>query len=196
MASQRICTMDGCGKQALAKGFCPMHYRRFRIHGDPAHVEGTEWGSAKRFIMAALVCVGDECLIWPFNRTDAGYANNTGSGPGGNVSRFICSKIHGSPPTPKHEAAHSCGNGHLGCVNPKHLRWATSVENKLDVHLQGRKPPMAKLSAKDIPEILDRISKGERDQSIADDFGVSQYPIYAIRVGKSWRHILRGGTSP
>lgn len=38
MASNRVgpCQIDGCEKvSALARGMCHMHYRRFRVHGDP-----------------------------------------------------------------------------------------------------------------------------------------------------------------
>ena len=29
------CTIIGCGKPATARGWCPMHYRRWRVNGDP-----------------------------------------------------------------------------------------------------------------------------------------------------------------
>jgi len=29
-------------------------------------------------------------------------------------------------------AHHSCGNGHLGCVNPKHLYWGDASQNAKD----------------------------------------------------------------
>ena len=31
------CTIEGCGKPHEAHGYCPMHYRRFQIHGDPTY---------------------------------------------------------------------------------------------------------------------------------------------------------------
>lgn len=31
----KICTVDGCDKPVQARGMCGMHYRRWRLHGDP-----------------------------------------------------------------------------------------------------------------------------------------------------------------
>jgi hypothetical protein len=32
---ERICSVLGCGKRHEARGWCPMHYRRWRLYGDP-----------------------------------------------------------------------------------------------------------------------------------------------------------------
>lgn len=75
---------------------------------------------------------GDDCLIWPFNRNDRGYGQLSMGGKIQRAHRVMCELVHGKPPTSKHQASHSCGNGHLGCVHPKHLRWATNSENQLE----------------------------------------------------------------
>jgi hypothetical protein len=51
--------------------------------------------------------------------------------------RLMCQLAHGDPPTPDHIAAHSCGRGHEGCVNPNHLSWKTYSENELDKRVHG-----------------------------------------------------------
>lgn len=33
--SHRICSIEDCDKLHLSRGYCGMHYRRFRLHGDP-----------------------------------------------------------------------------------------------------------------------------------------------------------------
>ena len=64
---------------------------------------------------------GDECLIWPFTRM-SGYAGHiTIDGHQQYACRVMCGLAHGPAPTPRHETAHSCGNGVEGCINPKHL---------------------------------------------------------------------------
>lgn len=35
MASQRICSVEGCGKPQQSRGWCRMHYHRAYRHGDP-----------------------------------------------------------------------------------------------------------------------------------------------------------------
>lgn len=36
---KRTCSIDGCGKPVLARGWCGAHYRRWRIHGEPGGAE-------------------------------------------------------------------------------------------------------------------------------------------------------------
>lgn len=31
----RLCTVDECDREHKARGYCPVHYHRFRTHGDP-----------------------------------------------------------------------------------------------------------------------------------------------------------------
>jgi hypothetical protein len=75
-------------------------------------------------------------LIWPFARYNNGYGNVTFYDALGKHStgahRIMCKLVHGEPPTPKHEAAHSCGNGTGGCINPHHLRSDTRGGNNAD----------------------------------------------------------------
>lgn len=76
---------------------------------------------------------GDECLIWPFwkNKT-TGYGHIRVGRKAYVASRVMCALKHGEPINENLEAAHSCGNGHMACVNPNHLSWKTKVENARD----------------------------------------------------------------
>jgi hypothetical protein len=122
MASRAICSVTGCDKPHLARNFCNDHYRRFRRHGDPEG-GGTGQGELRRWIdTVALPYTGADCLIWPFGRHKDGYAQGRYPGlPTGRAYRAICELAHGKPPTPEHEAAHTCGQGRAGCVAPGHL---------------------------------------------------------------------------
>lgn len=47
------------------------------------------------------------------------------------VHRVVCVLFHGPPPTPAHEAGHTCPDGEYAlCCNPYHLRWMTRTENE------------------------------------------------------------------
>lgn len=93
-------------------------------------------GKAIQWIRDHQDYAGDDCLPWPFYRLH-GYGVLGYLGKRYYAHRFMCSLIHGDPPTPEHQAAHSCGNGHLGCVTPGHLSWKTQSENQLDCRQHG-----------------------------------------------------------
>jgi hypothetical protein len=91
------------------------------------------------------------------------------------------------------QAAHSCGNGHLGCVNPHHLRWVTPKENAADRDDHGTTPKgenqgNSKLSESDIRSI--RSSVGVSQTELAQRFGVHQGTISNILLKKTWTHVV------
>ncbi|WP_425482645.1 HNH endonuclease [Chelativorans xinjiangense] len=106
------------------------------------------------------------------------------------ASRIVCEEANGSPPTPKHEAAHNCGFGDRGCVNPEHLQWKTHAGNQMDrvehgTHHRGERQWMAKLTIPDVRQI--RKLRGEISQSkIAIMFGVSQATVADIHLRRKW----------
>ncbi len=75
---------------------------------------------------------GEECLIFPWSRNHQGYGQIGYFGKVRKAHHIMCLLAKGAPPTPRHHAAHSCLNGHLGCVHPKHLDWKTPTENRLE----------------------------------------------------------------
>ncbi|MGN7750589.1 HNH endonuclease [Sinorhizobium sp. 22678] len=110
--------------------------------------------------------------------------------------RLVCKLVKGEPPTDRHEAAHSCGNGHLGCVNPNHLEWKTRSENQLDrvahgTSLRGERHLQAKLTEREAREIW-RLKGVKRQTEIAAEFGVTRYAIYCIHNQRSWAWIHEG----
>lgn len=133
---KRKCSIEGCNKDHLARGLCQSHYQRLRKYGDPLKIGGNrgERKNAERaFIQEAVAYKGKECLIWPFSRHLSGYALSwLLPRHFVYVSQYICSQNNGPIPTPRHEAAHSCGKGANGCVAGSHLRWATHKENMED----------------------------------------------------------------
>jgi hypothetical protein len=136
---------------------------------------------------------GRKCLIWPFARLPDGRSHMSRNGKTAIPPRIMCELVHGPAPSPKHHAAHSCGNGHLACVHPRHVRWATSKENADDkiLHgtlLRGEDLPQSKLTEDDIHEIRRR-SKLEVQKDIAAEFGVNGSCISKIVNRVHWKHI-------
>lgn len=189
-----FCTIEGCRGKYLSRGYCSKHYWRMKRHGDPLHDVRAAQGDHMAWLAANIGFDGDECLIWPFRaRTLQGYGTtNDPRGVQKNASNVMCELAHGEPPTQLHEAAHSCGKGHDGCVNPKHLRWATRSENHADKHIHGtalcgEASPVSKLTEKQVLEI--RAHKGQA-QEVADKMGISRNYVYQIKAGERWKHIL------
>lgn len=142
--------------------------------GHPAYNKGK--GRAMAWLRANVGHVGDGCLTWPFGLRSNGYGSMGYEGKIFYAHRMMCKLAHGEPPTPDHEAAHSCGKGHLACVHPQHLSWKTASENHLDrrrhgTHVTSTSGSWGKISAADKMEIL--ALKGKLPQRvIAAKFGV------------------------
>lgn len=190
-----ICSIDGCGGAHEAKGWCAKHYRRWKTHGDPTIILGGEKaprGAPMKFITDHIGFEDKDCLVWPFNRDRATgvpqiSVNRTTVSP----ARIMCEKVHGAPPTPEHHAAHWCGNSHLGCVHPKHIRWATPSENEMDKRAHGRAPigaahGMAKINDAIALEI---IHSKESLSKVAARFGISTGTAGKIRRREKWKHL-------
>lgn len=130
------------------------------------------------WLKAHVSYAGDDCLVWPFCRDGRVGRGRAWDGKRGWwAHRLMCVLAHGDPPTPKHQAAHNCGKGHYGCVNPRHLEWKTNSENQLDRRKNGnmlRNPHGSRggLTPEQKAEIV--ALKGQMTQmAIAAKFGVS-----------------------
>lgn len=148
------------------------------------------------WMVNALQCKQDDCLLWPFSVSSSGYPQFLAFGKLYRAHRYVCEKAHGLPPTPKHQAAHSCGNPK--CVNPRHLSWKTARENQLDRERHGTaKRPGRRwtLTPQDVAEI-----RASRDKStvLAGRYRVTEANIRQIRAGKIWKtgNYVTGGFTP
>jgi len=188
---KRACVVEGCGKPIAVLGlFCEPHYRRKRRWGDPLGGR-TARGSVQLYLNeVVLVHDGTECLSWPFSRDEKGYGKIRYRGVPKKVSRVVCEQVRGPAPSRNHDAAHSCGKGHEGCVAPRHLSWKTKKQNAADCLLhgtdsRGEHNARAKLTQHDIASI--RGMRGSMSQRcIGEMFGVGQTTISAIHRGVNW----------
>lgn len=130
---------------------------------------------------------GDGCLIWPHRRNNFGYGEAYVDGKMRRAHRVMCELAHGAPPTPKHYAAHSCGNGHIGCVNPKHLSWKTPSENQRDTvrHGRAKKPGTPRQTIPDdVVRQIREMRPGKTLAELSSLFGIKTETIRKIAKGE------------
>lgn len=150
-------------------------------------------GEPLRWLLAHKDFDGEHCLFWPFARGNRYGSIRTEQG-NEDAHRVMCRLAHGPAPSPKHEAAHRCGNGHFACVNPQHLRWATYQENRQDMIDHGRstageRSMHHKLKESDVKTIRTLSSQGMRKTDLAAMYGVHWNTVYRIVARRKWRHI-------
>lgn len=187
---QASCSVLNCSKPHYRKGYCCAHYSRLVKHGDPLGGR-TPDGEPLRFVNnVAMTHTGGNCLTWPYGKSRSGYGQIRVNGKLIEAHRYVCTLVNGDPPTPRHEAAHSCGKGHEGCVSPIHLSWKTRAENRADrlihgTHDRGERHAQAKLTDAAAREIV--AMKGVEPQcELAKRFGVSAQAIGNIHSGRRW----------
>lgn len=190
-----LCSFDQCGKPSLARGLCNSHYGQFRRHGRTWTIR-TPKGTPEAHIdwlLAHQEHSGGECLTWPFRTKPNGRGALFYEGIDQFAHRVMCRLAHGEPPSPEHAAAHSCGKGHLGCVHPGHLRWATLVENSADrllhgTDVRGDKHPRVKLTERQVFAIRE-LSHTVSRAALTSLFDIKRSQVGRIIRGESWGHI-------
>lgn len=182
-----ICNAPGCGRISHSRGLCGTHYQRLRTTGSVRAEVPIAVGAHHAWLIRNCSPNHDECVLWPFSTAKNGYGQVCVGSKGMGAHVVACEIAHGTKPSPTHEAAHSCGR--RACINARHLRWATQVENAADrilhgTHLEGERANPAKLTNLQ----ADQIRKDPRQQrAIAADYGVSQRAVSLIKRGETYR---------
>lgn len=138
--------------EMVGKSHLSDDYRKkvVKIRGSKVFAGHVRPGAGEKWLKMFSKYEGDECIIYPFG---------TASNPRGSVTfnfkemgahRAMCLLVNKLHPEGKPMALHRCGNGHLGCVTPKHLYWGDSSDNAKDAqrHIKEGKPECS--SAKNI----------------------------------------------
>lgn len=186
IAKLKECSIEACGKRHYGKGFCRYHWERVYRGRDLDAEFGQRSGTVDRtkfFNQAAASTDRDNCVFWPFTRNKDGrgtwHRNPLFSHS--NVAKAICEMVHGPAPQTHFHAAHECGNGHLGCINPNHLSWQSPQKNA-----QGPRRNK-KLITEDVTMIRSRHLLGESAYSLSKEFGVTYTMAKYIVSGHRWK---------
>ena len=87
--------------------------------------------SVKEFVEAHRGDDRHECIFVPYARKDS-PAKVTFCGKTISAARYMALLTFGAPRQAGTVVRHLCGNGHLSCINPKHLEWGSEANNKAD----------------------------------------------------------------
>lgn len=123
-----ICKYPDCGRRVYGHGWCQMHYTRVRKHGDPdTRLRNRGSGSTEENFWAQVE-KGDECWIWTGHLYSNGYGQSwvQETKTGALAHRLAWQLTRGTIPDGM-QLDHTCWN--RACVNPGHLRLATSKQN-------------------------------------------------------------------
>jgi hypothetical protein len=186
----RLCSVDGCERQLLARGMCRRHYERDRYVKKPSDRGPLEERFWRKVVKGPTE---DHCWSWTGAKTVAGYASIWGGSaiqkpiPAHRVSYEL---HHGVIPSGM-VVMHSCDNPE--CSNPRHLSLGTHHLNALDKvqkqrHEFGSNRYNAKLTEDDVRFI--RSNPSIRVADLTRMFSVSQAVISNVRAGKTWKHVL------
>lgn len=186
------CSVDGCDGKIKGHGFCEKHRYRFHKYGDPLAGK-TFWGRPMIFLRSSVASESDDCISWPFNKNNMGYGMVRDGKKSALAHRMVCAMKYGPPPSDSHEAAHLCGNGSNGCINPRHLAWKTRRENEYDkiAHgtlAKGESHPCNKYPESLILRIMEMLKTHSRPD-VARKLGVKYSLVRDVHDGRRWRHL-------
>ena len=105
-----------------------------RVRGSSASPSRARPGAGEMWIKLFSEYQGDECIVFPFSTPASPRGFVTFNFKQMEAHRAMCLMVNKLPPEPKMMALHKCGNGHLGCVTPKHLYWGDGSDNAKDAY--------------------------------------------------------------
>ena len=178
-----LCKVQDCLSLTYAKGFCSYHYKNFRRTGKPESQRPRRHGTPiERFWRHVSRRSTNECWEWKAFRDKDGYGKFRLGRSNVAAHRFsyqvVFGKICGNE-----QVLHSCNNP--PCVNPRHLKIGTHLENMQDRreagnYATGESHPGYKFSTATVKRVA--LASGSY-KKIAEHFGMSKSHVRNIKLG-------------
>jgi len=137
------------------------------------------------------VDVGHErdCWRWKSQLASNGYGEFKLRNRTVKAHRIAYFLMHGCSLAPDEIVMHACDV--RDCINPLHLRLGSTLDNRADCiikarHARGSKQYAAKLTEE---QALDIRFSPMLARDLAAKYGIGKDCVYAIRGGRSWRHL-------
>jgi hypothetical protein len=179
------CTVHGCEKPHIAKGYCNLHYLRVKVSGT------TELAPKVKATAAEVLQAGSKrnengCLEWVKTRR-GGYGRTWFGGKILSTHVLSWQITNGEIPAGK-QINHKCHN--RACIDPDHLYVGDQSQNMADMRLAGRERrahgneiATAKLTKEGAISI--RASE-KSSAALAREYCVSESLIRAVKQRKVW----------
>lgn len=185
----RTCTI--CSEKHYCHGYCRKHYNRWKKWGDPHHFGRCPKGASIEEYLEAFKDVDPVtgCWNWTGYITKWGYGHTRAAGIAEQVHRLSYKLAHSCDIDENIAVCHKCDNRR--CFNPDHLFLGTRADNQRDMKEKRRSPlgarnARATLSAEQVEKI---ISDPRTQRLIAEEYGISQSHVSALKKGKRWGHL-------
>lgn len=187
------CSIDGCERKHLARGWCSAHYRRWQLYGDPNEMKQQQHHGLSLMDRLMVWCSKSAgCWEWTGFRDSKGYGRiNIGDTPA--LAHRVSWEVFRSPIPDGMYVLHRCDNP--SCMRPEHLFLGDQQMNMDDKmskkrHRYGVSRGIAhgcsKLTEDQVREI--RASVGP-SRITAEQYGISGRQVRDIRTLKVWKHL-------
>lgn len=209
----RTCSIEDCGRPTIARGWCTLHYQRWKKSGDP--LAKLPWAGGRQgrprppedpWSKIDSTVGPDECWPWSKSHDRDGYAVVKIGNRQWRVARWVLTQKLGRDILPTEVTRHTCDNP--PCCNPAHLIVGTARDNTADMlsrgrsitgdahwtrrapeRMRGTRNAAAKLTDDQVRDIRQQYAGGARQVDLASQFGVSQTLISQIVRRAVWKHI-------
>ena len=186
----KLCSVDGCERPHIAKGYCSMHWQRAKLYGEPGEADprerkrGMDVEELSEWLIAKTE-PSDGCLLFQGARNGCGYAIVIYEGRSVLAHRVVA-EAHLGERADGHEVRHSCHRGGEGCINPRHLSYGTRRDNVRDM-LKARRHPNQRLSYEKASAIRAEYAQGGVTQrELGERYGVARGTIGKIVRGRRY----------
>lgn len=212
---KKLCSIEGCHRNARARGWCTTHYERWRVHGstgipggpaDPAHLPGERWAA-----IPGYEGWYEASTLGRIKRVAHGHATQKGRvlSPAPNKHGYIVVELNKGGTAKAHSAHRLVMAAFAGPlpagqqVNHKNtikhdnrlenLEYCTPQENIAHavangLVARGEQNPAAVLTADDVRSIRQRYPS-ESYAALGAEYGVDPSTIHLVVKRHNWRHI-------
>lgn len=181
------CSIPECNRPAKARGWCNMHWERWRKHGIPTAIVHEREFCRKLREKYDLKSIRElpERRVWSNMLDRCQNPNNKYYKYYGGRGIKVCERWQffrafyedmGQRPSKKHQLDRIKNDGDY---KPNNCRWTTATVN-------NRNKPNVILSIKKAKEIRSKYQQGESLTLLGKEYGVTKHMIYLIVNNKKW----------